>query len=109
MATAESASAARSREIFVSRHAASLATLALPLARALQVMRQRRDPQVLGIALGSALAVFSIGVHGLADFNLQIPANAATIVALLALMLGLPSESRRQRRRAGESAEQPPD
>ncbi|MEC9362099.1 MAG: O-antigen ligase family protein [Pseudomonadota bacterium] len=83
--------------------------VALPLARALQVMRQRRDPQVLGIALGSALAVFSIGVHGLADFNLQIPANAATIVALLALMLGLPSESRRQRRSAGESAEQPPD
>ncbi|MES0873924.1 O-antigen ligase family protein [Sinimarinibacterium thermocellulolyticum] len=78
--------------------------LTLALGRALQVMRRRRDPQTLGMALGAALAVLSLGLHGLTDFNLQIPANAASIVALLGLMLGL---SARPRRRREDSAEQP--
>ncbi len=67
----------------------------LVLFRAVRVMRNKRDPQVLGIALGTSLAILSIGLHSLTDFNLQIPANAATIVALLALTLSLPHQSRR--------------
>ncbi|HEY7912819.1 MAG TPA: O-antigen ligase family protein [Blastocatellia bacterium] len=35
-----------------------------------------RDPYLSGLALGSGAAIFSILVHSLFDFNLQLPSNA---------------------------------
>jgi O-antigen ligase len=53
------------------------------------VWRERNHPEVKGLALGGIIAVVSIVVHSLTDFNLHIPANmllfsvvlSATVVA----------------------------
>ena len=37
-----------------------------------------------GVGLGAAMGVTAVMIHSVADFNLQIPANAATFVALAA-------------------------
>ena len=52
---------------------------------AMLAMLKRRDPVLRGAAFASAMAVVALLVHSTADFNLQIPANAATFVVLLAL------------------------
>jgi O-antigen ligase len=74
---------------------ASLVMLAC--ARALAIVSQRKDVHARGVALGGLLAIGCIALHSLTDFNLQIPANAATVVAILALIAGL-SPHRRQSR-----------
>jgi putative inorganic carbon (HCO3(-)) transporter len=64
------------------------AWLALPLAGmalALRAMRRRRDPAIRGAAFGAIAALTALGVHGFADFNLQIPANAALFHAAIAI------------------------
>lgn len=71
----------------------------LVLVRCLQVLRNRRDPDSAGLALGVLLALFSIGLHSLTDFNLQIPANAATLVILMGLAAGLSPKPRRSHAR----------
>ncbi len=38
-----------------------------------------------GVGFGVTLALVSIGIHGTVDFNLHIPANAMTLVALCAI------------------------
>jgi hypothetical protein len=48
-------------------------------------VRARRDPRLRGIGLGAALGLVAFALHGFADFNAQIPANAAAAWALLAL------------------------
>jgi O-antigen ligase len=55
---------------------------------ALAALRRRRDPIMRGIAFGSAVGMLALSLHGLADFNLQIPANAAYFQALMGLALG---------------------
>lgn len=47
--------------------------------------RRRHDPFAKGIGLGAGLAVTAILVHGLTDFNLQIPANAVHFVTMAML------------------------
>ena len=49
--------------------------------------RQGRGSFAKGIGLGAILGVTAILIHGLTDFNLQIPANAVTFTALA--MLGM--------------------
>jgi O-antigen ligase len=44
----------------------------------------RRDPRA-GMALGALIGCAGILVHGLSDFNLQVPANAALFFALAAI------------------------
>ncbi len=44
-----------------------------------------RDPFKNGIGFGSAMGIIAILIHSGTDFNLQIPANAATFVALCAI------------------------
>ena len=61
---------------------------ALPLAGlvlAIRAMRRRRDPAIRGAAFGAVAAITALAVHGLADFNLQIPANAALFHAAIAI------------------------
>ncbi len=61
--------------------AATLATLAM----ALRTLRRRRDPLVLALAFAAVMAVSVSAIHALVEFNLQIFANAATLLVILAM------------------------
>ncbi len=57
----------------------------------------RRSPLSRGMALGVMMAMVSIAIHSTVDFNLQIPANALTMVVILAMawvVHALPSSSK---------------
>jgi O-antigen ligase len=60
------------------------ALVILCLAAALRAQWQRRDPLMRGISFASIMGVTAILIHSWADFNLQIPANAALFMVLLA-------------------------
>ena len=51
----------------------------------IKVMAQRRSNLPRGIAFGVAMAIVTLLMHSTVDFNLQIPANALTIVVILAM------------------------
>lgn len=55
------------------------------LARSLAQMRQRGSRLEAGVACCTIMTGTWLLLHSAADFNLQVPANAATAVALLAL------------------------
>ena len=57
----------------------------LSLLAALLAQYRRRDPLMRGISFASIMGITAILIHSSVDFNLQIPANAATFVTLLAL------------------------
>lgn len=48
-------------------------------------MRKRKSELHKSLGLGCFMAMTSIAIHSTVDFNLQIPANAATFVLILAL------------------------
>lgn len=52
---------------------------------ALLAQYRRRDPLMRGMSFASIMGITAILIHSSVDFNLQIPANAATFVILLAL------------------------
>ena len=54
-------------------------------SNALLAIRQRKSSFMQGIAFASAMGILSLMLHSFSDFNLQIPANAALFVVLLAL------------------------
>jgi O-antigen ligase len=56
-------------------------------AAAARALRRRRDPRLKGLAFGAAMGVLAMAVHALADFNWQIPANAASYSVLMALAI----------------------
>lgn len=57
------------------------------------VHRQRRSAAAVGFA--ALMAMLAYAIHSIADFNLQIPANAATLLTLMALSAACSSRSRR--------------
>lgn len=57
----------------------------LALWRALQALWRRESYFRSGVGFGAAMGIIAIGIHSAADFNLQIPANAATFVVLCAI------------------------
>jgi len=59
----------------------------IALIWAVRRWRERHDPLVRGVTLGAILGVTAILIHSLTDFNLQIPANAATFAAIFAIAL----------------------
>jgi hypothetical protein len=72
--------------------------------------RRRRGSFAKGIGLGALLGMTAILIHGLTDFNLQIPANAiyfTTLAMLGAIVLGreLEKESEAEEYAEGESPE----
>lgn len=74
--------------------AALLAAIAgTTLAHGVLVLRRRRDPAAAALAFAGLMALVSLGIHGLVDFNLRIPAVAGTLVALMALTLSCSSRS----------------
>lgn len=57
----------------------------LSLSVALLAQYHRHDPLCRGIAFSTTMAIIALLIHSSVDFNLQIPANAATFVIILAL------------------------
>jgi O-antigen ligase len=66
---------------------AILASLvALSLWTALAILARRRSNLPRGVAFGVAMAMVALLIHSSVDFNLQIPANALTMVVILAMV-----------------------
>lgn len=68
---------------------------------AIRVQMKRRNPFLRAMGFSATMAIISIGLHSATDFNLQIFANAATFVCILAmpwLAMYLPSERKRSTR-----------
>ena len=74
------------------------------LAHGVRVLRNRRDPGAGALAFAGIMGLTALGIHSLADFNLRIPAVAATLVVLMALTLSCSSESSARRRMAAGPA-----
>lgn len=55
------------------------------LWQAIQAMRLRKSNTYKGLAFAPLMATSALLLHSLTDFNLQIPANAATYIVLLAM------------------------
>lgn len=55
------------------------------LVCALRALFQRRDNLMRGVAFAALMGITALLIHSIADFNLQIPANAALFVVILAL------------------------
>lgn len=68
------------------------------MGRAILILRRRRDPVARGISAAAIAAITALGVHSTADFNLQIPAVAATLVVLIAAVWACPTRSSRDHR-----------
>ncbi len=62
-----------------------LLMLLLTAYTALKAQRVRKDPLMKGLSFSCIMAMIAFGIHSTVDFNLQIPANAATFMVLLAL------------------------
>lgn len=74
--------------------------VALTLGVALRTLATRRSPLPWGIAFGATMAVTALLIHSTVDFNLQVPANALTIVVVLAMAWSartLPSSAEKSR------------
>ncbi len=54
--------------------------------RRMKKLDPRHDPFRFYMAVGAFSGIASIGVHGLFDFNFQIPANCVYLVALMAIL-----------------------
>lgn len=57
----------------------------ITLWAALRALYRRRDALMRGMAFSSIMGVVALLIHSTVDFNLQIPANAATFMVMLAL------------------------
>ena len=68
---------------------------------AVSVIRRRNDRLRVGVSFAFLMASAELAIHSLTDFNLQIPANAATYIVMMA-MAGACSPDRPRRRRVGE-------
>jgi O-antigen ligase len=62
----------------------------LVFGRSVRLFVSLRSPEQRGILLACIGAVFSILIHSLTDFNLQIPSNAILFFAFVGLSLALP-------------------
>ena len=58
--------------------------------RAARMLRDVEPRLKRGVGVAALMAICSIGLHGMVDFNLQIPANALTLVLLMALVWTTP-------------------
>jgi len=65
---------------------AMLATIVLlSLWQAARAQLERHDRMLRGLGCGVLMAIVALLIHSAVDFNLQIPANAATFVVILAM------------------------
>lgn len=77
----------------------------LALRRALRPLWQRQGAFRSGVGFGTTMALAALLIHSATDFNLQLPANAATfvLVAAIAVLAGTHAAPRRHPRH-GEAA-----
>lgn len=75
-----------------------LAFVLLALWRALQALWRPESLYRSGVGFGAAVGIIAIAIHSMTDFNLQIPANAATLVVLCAIAVLANQHSNSQRR-----------
>ena len=66
------------------------AVMLLSLGRTVQLMNDRRGPHVRGVAAGTGMCIVCALLHATLDLNLQINANAATLIVLLAVVWSVP-------------------
>jgi len=59
--------------------------LAASFGMAIQTMRKRRTLLFQAIAFAPVMAIIAMLLHSTVDFNLQIPANAATFVIIISV------------------------
>jgi O-antigen ligase len=62
-----------------------LAAVLLTFIMALRAQWRRKDTLMRGLSFTAIMAIIAFGIHSTVDFNLQIPANAATFMVILAL------------------------
>lgn len=75
------------------------------LSAALLAMRRRHDPLMRGMAFASVMGIIALLIHSTVDFNLQMPANAATFMVILALgWIALSLERHERTKRRSRSA-----
>lgn len=65
--------------------------------RAVRALDDDHPALARGMAAGIVMALISLALHSVVDFNLQIPANALTLSTILALAWCLPVRSRKRR------------
>jgi len=70
---------------------------------ALTALWKRQKPLMRGCAFGCLMSMLAMAIHATVDFNLQIPANAATFMLVLALgWIGMFHKRKRKRRAAAQ-------
>ena len=57
----------------------------LSLYSAIKALSLRRESLMIGLAFTATMAILALSIHSFVDFNLQVPANAATFMVILAL------------------------
>lgn len=72
----------------------------LALWQALRALWQRQSAYRSGVGFGAAMGIIALLIHSATDFNLQIPANAATFIVLCAIASLAASHSHPHRRHA---------
>ncbi len=69
---------------------------------ALKALWTRNNALMRGCAFGCLMSMLAMAIHATVDFNLQIPANAATFMLVLALgWIGMFHQPRRKRKAVG--------
>lgn len=59
--------------------------VAFAFCQALRALWQRKSPYHSGVGFAASMGILALLLHSTADFNLQIPANAATFILLCAV------------------------
>lgn len=77
-----------------------IAFILLALWHALRTMWRRESVYRSGVGLGAAMGIIALLIHSSTDFNLQIPANAATLVVLCAIAVLAGSHSHARKRKS---------
>lgn len=76
---------------------ALLAALALTLVvHGLRIIVRRRDATAAALGFAAPMALCCLAIHGLGDFNFQIPAVAATFIALCGVTFSCSSRGRQR-------------
>jgi putative inorganic carbon (hco3(-)) transporter len=70
-----------------------IAGASVSLFHGVLVIRRRRERMATAMGFAGTMALVALGLHSIADFNLHIPAVAATLITLMALMLSCSSQS----------------
>jgi len=76
----------------------------MALWHALKALRRRDSVYRSGVGFGAAMGIIALLIHSSTDFNLQIPANAATFVVLCAIAVLAGNHSSTRKRKAPRTA-----